>query len=275
VVYVMTPTGRHAEVGTVALKAGKHVLTTKPMEASIAACDEMVRLAEEKGLLLGVDLGRRYTSELLSLKAAVEDGWFGRMLSGTMALRILRTMEYFRANGGWRGTRRWDGGGVLSNQSIHHIDELAFVLGIPARVRCDIWTQTHEIEAEDLGTATWWYENGTVITFFATTSYPQPTWYAHLELSGTEGAYLSSSGGPNEARQVRWYRDGAWSDRAPRVVESEWLNAADNFAAALRTGAPLTCTGREGRRIQSILDAMYRSAYEADGGWVEVKPDSE
>jgi len=186
---------------------------------------------------------------------------------------VLRANDYFRANGGWRGTRRWDGGGVLSNQSVHHIDEIAYTVGIPSRVRCSIWTQNHDIEAEDLGTATWLYDDGTVITFYATTNYPHPTWYVSYELLGTEGAYWSASGGPFDGVQAKWYHDGAWSTQAPLSAESEWLNAADNFAAALRTGADLTCSGRDGRRTQSILDAMYRSAYDADGGWVDVDVD--
>jgi hypothetical protein len=41
----------------------------------------------------------------------------------------------------------------------------------------------------------------------------------------------------------------------------------------VRDGAALTCTGRDGRRTQSVLDAMYRSAYEAGGDWVEVHPE--
>ena len=55
----------------------------------------------------------------------------------------------------------------------------------------------------------------------------------------------------------------------------EYVNAADNFAAAVRIGAELTCPGRDGRRTQSILHAMYVSAYEQDGGWVDVQPELE
>lgn len=274
VVYVLTETGNHAQVALQALAAGKHALTTKPMEASIAACDEMIRAAASRQLLLGVDFGRRFTTGTTTLKAAVAEERFGRLLSGTSTLKILRTMAYFNANGGWRGTQRWDGGGVLSNQSIHHIDEIAYTIGLPSRVRCDIRTQNHEIEAEDLGTATWAYDSGLVITFFATTNYPQPTWYHALELVGTEGAYARFEGGPFDAPLERWYLDGAWQDSPPVVAEPEWLNAADNFAAAVRTGAPLTCSGRDGRRTQAILDAMYRSAYDAGGGWVDVEPEA-
>ena len=273
VIYVMTETGNHGAVAMQALNAGKHVLSTKPMEASLTVCDQEIRLADEKKLILGIDFDRRFKTDNHTLKSAIAKGRFGKLFSGTAALKILRTMDYFKANGGWRGTKRYDGGGVLSNQSIHHIDDLAFCVGIPARVRASIWTQNHAIEAEDLGAATWLYADGTVITFFGTTNYPHPTWYYHLELLGEKGAYFQAVGGPFEKPMTKWYLDGAWSEQPPEVVSCEWLSAADNFASAVRLGTPLMATGRDGRRSQSIMDAMYRSAYTANGGWVDVAPD--
>ncbi len=273
VVYVLTETGNHGAVACQALEAGKHVLCTKPMEASVEACDRMIRLAESKGLLLGVDFDRRYNTQVRSLRAAVAAGRFGRLLSGNCSLKIRRDMEYFHANGAWRGTRKLDGGGVLSNQAIHHIDELAFCLGAPARVRCNVWTQNHEIEAEDYGSAVWLYEDGTVINFFATTSYPQPTWYLHLELEGDRGAYCYGSGGPYDKVMAKYYIDGAWTDAPPDPAESVHLCAAENFAAAVRAGEPLTAPGRAGRRTRAILDAMYESAYSNGGDWVDVRPE--
>jgi UDP-N-acetyl-2-amino-2-deoxyglucuronate dehydrogenase len=272
VVYVMTPTGRHAEIAKMALEAGKHVITTKPMEASLAACDEMIRLAEKKDLLLAVDFGRRFEEDLHTLRNAVRKGLLGRLLGGDVSVKILRPMSYFQGIGSWHGTKRWDGGGVLSNQSIHHIDEVAFTVGIPSKVRANVWTQTHDIEAEDLGVAAWLYDNGLVLTFMGTTSYPQPTWYYRFELHGSEGAFSSTYGGMNDKPATWWYTDKEWTHQAPERVEPDWLNAADNMAAAIRTGAALTCDGRDGRRSQAILDGMYRSAY-SGGGWVDVTPE--
>jgi UDP-N-acetyl-2-amino-2-deoxyglucuronate dehydrogenase len=272
VVYVMTPTGRHAEIAKMALEAGKHVITTKPMEASMAACDEMIRLAEKNNLLLAVDFGRRFEEDLHTMRNAVRQGMLGDLLGGDVSVKILRPMSYFQGIGSWHGTKRWDGGGVLSNQSIHHIDEVAFTVGIPSRVRANVWTQTHDIEAEDLGVATWLYDNGLVLTFMGTTSYPQPTWYYRFELHGSQGAFSSTYGGMNDKPTVWWYLNKEWSQESPEAIQPEWLNAADNMAAAIRTGAALTCDGRDGRRSQAILDAMYRSAY-SGGDWVDVKPE--
>ena len=275
VVYVVTPSGRHAEVGVQALEAGKHVLTTKPMDVTLEACDSMIRLAEERGLLLGVDFEMRFTSGELTLRQMVQDGAFGRMLGGHVSLKVLRKNEYFRSNGGWRGTIRWDGGGVLSNQCVHHIDQVAFVLGIPEQVRCDVWTQDHDIEGEDLGCALWRYADGSVLSLYATTCYPHSTWYFEFEAHGTEGAFSLAGGGPLQEARERYYLGGAWAEQAPQRVDSPWLSAADNFADALRTGAPLVCTGRDGRRTQSVLAAMYESARNQGGAWVKVTPELE
>jgi hypothetical protein len=43
------------------------------------------------------------------------------------------------------------------------------------------------------------------------------------------------------------------------------------MAAAIRTGASLACPGECARATQAVLDAMYRSARDADGGWVEPR----
>ena len=270
VVYVLTPTGRHAEVALAAIEAGKHVLVTKPMEATLAACDRMIRAAEARGRLLAVDVERRFSPAVLGLRRAVRDGRLGRVLGGEVALKIRRTMDYFREGGGWRGTRRLDGGGVLSNQAIHHVDEAVFLLGPPARVRAEVRTQTHAIEAEDLAAAVWEFAGGAVLTLLATTSYPHDTWCRRLELFGTDGAAVIAGGGPLAAPVARYFVDGAWSDAPPAEPEVAYANAADNLACAVRTGVPLVCDGRDGRRTQAILDAMYRSAG-AGGAWVEVE----
>jgi len=270
-VFVMTETGNHARVAIPALEAGKHVLSTKPMDVSLEACDAMIKLAEERDLVLAVDFEFRCDAQTLALREAIRSERFGRMLGGTLSLKVLRTMDYFRARGGWRGTWKLDGGGVLCNQNIHYIDMLGFVLGAPARVKCEIRTLNHEIETEDVGCAMWEYPDGAILNLYATTCFPNDSWYYEMELFGTEGAASLASGGPLDSTRARWFRDGAWSDEPPVSVEPEWLNSMDNFAAALRTGAPLICPPHEGRLALVILGAMYRSAREQGGGWVEVE----
>lgn len=267
-VMVMNETGRHGELGLRALEAGKHLLLTKPMEMSLEQCDRMIALAEEKGLLLALDHCRRLRPSVQSLKAAAEAGYFGRMLSVSVTLKVKRTMEYFKENGGWRGTRALDGG-VLSNQAIHHLDELLFIFGVPETVRCDAWTQAHDIEMEDLGLAVWKYADGMVVNICATTGYPQASWYYQMELHGTEGAYIHREGGAEKSPVTLYFGGGAWMEKAPCPRECPWLNSMDNFASVLRRGGAFLTTAREGRDAVRMIRAMYESAYERNGEWVK------
>lgn len=268
VMYIVTPTGLHCAVAEQCLRAGKHVLLTKPMDVNYERCDALIRLAAEKGLLLGCDFDLHYRGPLTELKKAVDDGYFGRIKSANMILNIRRTPEYFRENGGWRGTWALDGGGALSNQGIHEIDRMLTLFGMPKKVRCRTMRQTHDIEAEDYGISEWLYDDGKIIRFSSTTSYPVATWYTRLEVYGDGGAYLLTSGGP-EGEHIYWWHGEGWTEESPYPTHKEWNQAADNFAYCLRTGSPLIVPAQAGRDSRYVLDQMYRSAQTGEG-WVEI-----
>jgi predicted dehydrogenase/sugar phosphate isomerase/epimerase len=269
VMYVVIPTGLHCEVAEQCLRAGKHVLTTKPMDATLEACDSAIALAKEKGLLFGVDFDMRHSSEMMELVEAQRKGYFGRILSVNINLYICRDQKYYDENGAWRGTYRYDGGGSMSNQGVHEVDRILEVIGMPKRVRAGIKTQTHFIEAEDYGWSEWDYGNGMVVRYASTTSYPVPTWYARIEIHGTDGAYVYTNGGP-EGNHTWWSKkDGIWEEKAPYPFKRRWRAGSDNFANSVRTGAPLSISGEVGRKSRAILDAVYRSA-KGSNDWVEV-----
>lgn len=267
VMYIVTPTGTHCELANRALNSGKHVLLTKPMDVSYQACDETIALAKEKGLLLGVDFDLHFRGPLTELENAVKAGYFGTIKSANMVLNIRRTTDYYKENGGWRGTYALDGGGALSNQGIHEIDRLITILGVPDEVRTTTERQTFDIEAEDLGIAEWRYRNGTFARISSTTSYPVATWYTRLEIFGDAGAYLQCMGGP-EGDHTYWWKDGKWSENTPLPYEREWRQASDNFAWCLRTGGELVVSAEAGRTARYVLDKMYESA--KTGKWVCV-----
>lgn len=268
VMYIVTPTGLHCEIANQCLEAGKHVLLTKPMDVTAEACERTIKLAEEKGLMLGIDFDLHFRGPLTELKRAVDNGFFGTIKSANMILNVHRTDAYFKENGGWRGTWRLDGGGALSNQGIHEIDRLITLFGVPEKVRASISRQTFDIEAEDLGIAEWRYKNGCVARISATTSYPVSTWYTRLEIYGDQGAYLQCMGGP-EGDHTYWWKDGRWSEESPYHYDREWCQASDNFAYCLRMNDDLLVPAENGRISRLVLDKMYESA-KTDENWVKI-----
>lgn len=76
-VAIATPVATHAELALAALEAGKHVLVEKPMAASVAEAEEMVRRAEKVGRVLMVDHTFIYSPPVRKMKELVEAGELG------------------------------------------------------------------------------------------------------------------------------------------------------------------------------------------------------
>ena len=90
VVFVMTPSGLHAKIGVQAISAGKHVVTTKPMDVSTAACDELIRAAEAAGVQIGVDYQSRYVDSNVRVAAALAQGMLGKPILGEVRFKYSR-----------------------------------------------------------------------------------------------------------------------------------------------------------------------------------------
>lgn len=269
VMYIVTPTGSHCQLAMQCLRAGKHVLTTKPMDVSTRACDEAISLAKERGLLLGVDWDERHRLRQLEIKATIESGFLGRVLSYNCNLYINRNQAYYDENGGWRGTWAMDGGGALTNQGVHEVDRAQMYMGMPRRVRATIATQCHDIQAEDIGVTEWEYDNGAIVRYASTTNCPIGAWYAKIEIVGTDGMLVYTIGGP-EGNHTWWGKNDQWTETCPVEVKQRWRQGSDHFAYALRTGEPLDIDGTSSRKSRVILDAIYTSARNG-GAWVEVE----
>lgn len=269
VMYIVTFTGNHCEIGMQCLEAGKHVLLAKPMDATTEACDKIIAMAKEKNLLLGVDFDLHFRGPLTELENAVKNNFFGKTKIANVNLNIRRTQEYYDFNGKWRGTWKLDGGGAFSNQGIHEIDRMLTMFGMPDRVKATIRTQTFDIEAEDFGTAEWEYDNGLVVRLGVTTSFPGSSWYCRIEIFGDEGAYIHTYGGP-EGNHTHWWKNGTWTEEAPYPFEREWMQGSDNFAYCLRTGEKLLVEAKAGRDSRYVLDKMYESA-KSGSEWVSIE----
>ena len=76
-VAIVTPVHTHYALAKQALHAGKHVLVTKPLTSDVAQAQELVNLAETKGLVLQVDHTFIYHPAVEKLKDIVVRGELG------------------------------------------------------------------------------------------------------------------------------------------------------------------------------------------------------
>jgi predicted dehydrogenase len=79
-VVIATPVATHYPYARRALEAGKHVLVEKPFTASVREAEELIALAERRGLTLMVDHTFIYTGAVRKIKEIVTGGEFGDLL---------------------------------------------------------------------------------------------------------------------------------------------------------------------------------------------------
>ena len=70
-VSVAVPTSDHFEIARAFLEAGVHVLVEKPMSHSLETADKLIRLANEKGLILQVGHVERFSAVYLALEQEI------------------------------------------------------------------------------------------------------------------------------------------------------------------------------------------------------------
>jgi predicted dehydrogenase len=192
VVCICTPSGQHLDACLAAARAGKHVITEKPLEITVERANRMIRVCRDAGVKLACIFQNRYSSDYRRVCDLVADGKLGKLVLGNAYIKWYRDDAYYSA-ADWRGTLQGDGGAALINQSIHTIDLLLNVMGPVKSVSGKIRTLTHAIEGEDIGTAIMEFENGALGTIEGSTSifagFPE-----RLEIHGDAGSVVMEAG---------------------------------------------------------------------------------
>ncbi|WP_027085994.1 Gfo/Idh/MocA family protein [Cohnella panacarvi] len=263
-VVVATNSGWHARIATEALQSNKHVVLEKPIALSLREADLMIRLADERGLIVQVCHQLRYRPLMLKLKELVDGGALGRILMASAKLRVHRPPSYYQSSP-WRGTWEHDGG-MLLNQGIHAIDLLLWYLGQPTRAYGEISSRHSEKETEDVAVGILTFPEGAKAMIEANSVTLPDNLEQSLFILGERGTV--SIGGQRLDRLERWYVESEphAEEEASRLLEcrDEHVELYRAFASACRgdQGTVLIPLS-EGRRALESVFAIYSSAAEA------------
>src|SRR5262245_21967951 len=160
VIHLATPSGVHHETALMAMEAGKHVMSEKPLEIKLDRIDRMIRIAKERKVHIACVFQNRWNEANRALKRAADEGRFGRVGWAGSFTPWYRPDKYYD-EGGWRGTWALDGGGAIMNQSVHSIDLLQWIAGPVKRVSAYGASRIHpRIEVEDTLAASLQFANG-------------------------------------------------------------------------------------------------------------------
>lgn len=143
-VIIATPNDTHAPLSRAALEAGKHVVVDKPFALDLAEARGLIETAERVGRHLWVFHNRRWDSDFLTVKAAIEVGTVGRVAD--FESRIDRFRPAVRDR--WR-EHAVPGAGIWYDLGPHMIDQVLLLFGLPDTVTASIAKQRESARTDD------------------------------------------------------------------------------------------------------------------------------
>jgi predicted dehydrogenase len=281
-VTICTPHPLHEQPTVLAASAGVHVLVEKPLASSLAACDRMIAAAEKSGVNLGVISQRRLLEPVQRMKAAIDAGKIGAPILGVLQMFSWRDEAYYRSDP-WRGKWSTEGGGVLVNQSAHHLELLQWFMG-PIDEISGYWANLNHpyIEVDDTALAMIRFKSGALGSIVTSIS-QKPGVYAKIHVHGSSGASVgveTDSGATFVAGMTSvaapplndlWTIPGEEHlfaefqatdrDRFSQIDATTYYHAMQiqDFLHSICENRPPLVTGRDGRTVVEMFTAIYRS----------------
>lgn len=259
-----TSSGSHYELGKKVLQAGKHLLVEKPICMLPQEAEDLIELAKQFNVKLGVISQRRFEEHIGYAKQLLDEGALGKLLYVEAVTPFYRTQEYYDS-AEWRGTYAEDGG-ALMNQGIHQIDLLLWFGGKANAVYGKTATQVHEMEAEDLGLAVVQFDNGALGHIMSSTNI-QPGLPPMINIYGEKGTIKFEAGHivhwtvPNVPMPEQEERKEVVKTNDPRnISHNQHRLQIINFIESIEQDKQPAVTGEDGRDAVKLINAIYESS---------------
>jgi predicted dehydrogenase len=237
-----------------ALRAGKHVISEKPIAADLAAAQTlMAEYSDQDRQVWMVGENWRYESAFVRTAELVQRGAIGQPLTMHWSIYapILPGNKYFGST--WRESGELPGGYLLDG-GVHHIAALRLIIGEIVEVSATVKGVAAHLPPADTIAAHLRFANGAVGVYLAGYSLTSP-WPPYLHVLGEEGALRMQRG------EVEITRNGQ-----SEVVRCEKFDGVEQeliaFARAIRSGAPHINTPAAALGDLAVVNALLRSAAE-------------
>lgn len=267
------PSGLHWRIAVDAAKAGRHVLSEKPLDITLRTMDKMIETCRRQKVKLGCIFQRRTTAMTKTARQIVQEGRLGKLVLADCYMKYYRSPAYYKS-AGWRGTWELDGGGALMNQGVHGIDQLLYIVGEVETVTAHAAPLVREIPVEDTAVAILRFRNGAFGVIEGTTSVT-PGMPTRTELHGENGTLIFDDNGlikyalaeekAGVAKDVELKVQeaeppkSAASDPKALSVMGHLIQIMDMADAILQDREPMV-PGEEARKAVELILAIYKSA---------------
>ncbi len=254
-VYIPLPNTLHVEWSLRAARAGKHVLTEKPIAMKAEEIDALIAVRDSTGLLVTEAFMIVHHPQWQRARQLVAEGAIGRILHADAAFSYDN-----RADPGNIRNRPETGGGSVPDIGVYAYGSVRWATGaepvaLASRIR---WENGIDVMAQVMGEM-----EGPAgrFTFGAMTSMRLPP-RQEVVLQGERG--LIRMTGPFNAgvfaeAQLHMLRPGRPDhvERFPGV--RQYRNQVEAFCRTVRTGAPFPWTLEDARGTQAMIDLVFAS----------------
>jgi len=259
-IVIATSAKSHYSMARESLLAGKHVFIEKPMATSAAECDELIDLAEERGLTLMVGHTFLYSAPVRRIKQIVDAGEIGdiRYIS---ARRLNLGLFQRHINVAW-------------DLAPHDISVILYVTGrLPQSVNCQ--GNSHVTKGiEDVTNLCMNFEDGVFAT--VQSSWLDPRKVREMTIVGSKRMIVYDDVQPLEKLKIFdtrvetpphydtfgefQYSYHYGDSHVPYIKQEEPLKVeCQHFLDCIRSGEPPLTGGDHGSRVVRILEASSQS----------------
>lgn len=259
---VATPSGTHFKIAKEVLKADRNVLIEKPACLRVDQITELQKLSTERKLVCKSIFQNRFNTAVEEAKRMLEGNLIGKITSFSLRLIWSRGQDYYQD--GWHGTWSQDGG-VTSQQAIHHIDCVNFLIGKPKKVHAYAQNSINVLEAEDTLVSVVQIEPSILGTFHFTTAARPCDLEASLLINGTINS-IRISGIALNCLEIFDPETKKWKFKVLEEVESGYgYGHAKVFENFMDSGSvPTFPTLEDSKDAVIVVDSLYESLESAN-----------
>ncbi|MCS3530462.1 Gfo/Idh/MocA family oxidoreductase [Chryseobacterium sp. JUb7] len=184
-VVVNTPVQTHFEYTKMALEAGKNVIVEKPFTVNVSEAEELVKLAEEKGLFLSVYQNRRFDRDFLQVQKVINENKLGNIKEAEIRFDRFRTTASGKAH---KENPEATGSGSLHDLGAHLVDQAVQYFGFPEKLFADVFSMKGKEFANDYFEIILFYENDLRVRLKSSV-FSKEAHYAYV-IHGDKGSFL-------------------------------------------------------------------------------------
>jgi UDP-N-acetyl-2-amino-2-deoxyglucuronate dehydrogenase len=271
-VIIATPQYVHMEQALLAATHDKHLFIEKPMTTTVEDADRIIEICDRRGLALSVGYQQRYRSVPRSAHDLIKTGAIGQVhtIQFNQAFMLFTDPGF---GGDWSWWANPASIGHILAGGVHAIDLCRWMLDSEVKTvfgHSRTFREAHEPENTTMGLLT--FENGTIMSLWATSACPPPAFPGQvfrayimgekgmIDMDAYDKLQLANTGVWQTVAQQQpvntEYADSAF--RQPRM--QAYVEQLAIFTHAILSGNPPPVTGEDGRASVAVALALLESS---------------